>query len=56
MSVPSVRSFLLEKIPQIEQVPEHMRSDSIRDIAAHFAGHLEAGMLEQLDEALSKLS
>lgn len=55
LQVPAIRSFLLEKLPQIEQVPEHMRSGSIREIAAHFAGHAEVGMLEQLDAALSKL-
>ena len=53
--VPAIRSFLIEKLPQIEQVPEHMRSGSIRDIAAHFAGHMEDGMLEQLDAAIAGL-
>lgn len=55
LGVPAIRSFLTEKIPQIGQVPDHMKSSSIRELAAHFAGHLEAGTLEVLDEALAKL-
>lgn len=55
LSVPAIDSFLKEKIPQIGQVPDHMKSESIRDLAAHFGGHMEAGMLEQLDQALARL-
>ena len=55
LGVPAIRSFLTEKIPQIGQVPDHMKSSSIRELAAHFAGHLEEGTLEVLDEALAKL-
>ena len=55
LEVPAIRDFLTEKIPWIGQVPEHMRSGSIRDLAAQFEEHLEDGTLEALDEALAKL-
>ncbi len=56
LEVPAIRDFLAEKIPRIGQVPEHMRSGSIRDLAAQFEEHLEDGTLEALDEALAKLA
>ena len=55
LGVTAIRVFLTEKMPQIGQVPEHMKSSSIRELAAQFTGHLEVGALETLDEALAKL-
>lgn len=56
LNVPSIREFLTEKFPQVNQAPDHVKSNSLRDIARHFGGSMEPGMLEQLDEALAKLS
>ncbi len=55
LSVPSIREFLTEKFPQVNQAPDHVRSNSLRDIAGHFGGSMEPGVLEQLDKALGKL-
>lgn len=55
LEVPTIRSFLTEKLPQIGQVPEHMKGDSIREIAARFGGDVKPDMLEELDGALRKL-